>query len=282
LDRIVFAVGESNSWGVLDVLGSDVPEAEVECREEDLDTLVVVADDLVRRSPRPGTMAERLSRLANLIVIDRFPTDTTALAHVVLPSCTFAEADAWVTNLFGEARPWRRIVTPPGDAVPERIWIERIEALAPLASRASSPGAPPTPPASARLRPTPASLATMARQAGSTEFPHLLLFSSPAASFSTGVMSSRDEILQREAGEPVVMASPGTLEAAELKPGCAARLVVPGGEATLMVRADRRLPDSVLVLVALPGSTAAGLRGRYPGKAGTVGLQPVPARLERA
>jgi anaerobic selenocysteine-containing dehydrogenase len=293
LDRVVFAAGESNSWGVLDLLGADAPAAEVACRDENLETLIVVADDIVRRSPRPTSMAHALSRLASLVVIDRFPTETTALADVVLPSCTFAEADGSVTSLFGEVHAWRRVVPPPGAAVPERTWMERIGAALDLASTSSTTSASST---SSTLRlGAAAPRSGQARTSSTTStsntsdtrafptFPFLLLLSSHPAAFSTGVLSSRDEILRREAIEPVLMVSPGTLKAVGLKPGWPARLVVPDGEATVAVRADRGLPDAVLVLVPLPGSAAANLRGWYPEEGGrSVGLQPVPARLERA
>ena len=280
LERVVFAVGESNSWGVLDVLGPGAPSAETACRDEQLDAVVVVADDLVCRSPRPDSMADALSRLASLIVIDRFPTETTALADVVLPSCTFAEADGCVTNLFGQVHRWRRIVSPPGAAVPERTWIERIvEALGarlgqpPAALPPSRPAARQAGAAAARQRPAPPSTA---------EFPLSLLLASHPAAFSTGVLSSRDEVLRREAAESAVRVSPGLLKAEGLKPGWPVRVVAPGGEATVTVRADPGLPDGVVVLVPLPGTAAARLRGWYPGEgAPEVGVQPVPARLER-
>ena len=274
IDRVVFAVGESNSWGVLDVLGPDAPAAEIACRDGALDTLVVVADDVVRRSPRPGSMAHALSRLTSLVVIDRFPTEATALADVVLPSCTFAEADGWVTNLFGEARPWRRIVAPPGDAQPERVWMERIAAAGKAEALPYD--------AAGKAKALPYD--TDAPRSGqATAFPFHLVLSSHPAAFSTGVMTSRDDILRREANESVLTASPGALQAAGLKPGWPARLIVPDGEVTITVRADRRLPDAVLVLVPIPGSAAASMRGCHPADGGcAVGLQPVPARLERA
>ena len=76
--------------------------------------------------------------------------------------------------------------------------------------------------------------------------------------------------------------SPGLLKAEGLKPGWPVRVVAPGGEATVTVRADPGLPDGVVVLVPLPGTAAARLRGWYPGEGvPEVGVQPVPARLER-
>ena len=288
-DRVVFAVGESNSWGVLDVLGPDAPAAEIACRDADLDTLVVIGDDLVRRSPRPTTMAGALSRLRSLIVVDRFPTDTTGLAHVVLPSCAFAEVDGSVTNLFGQVRPWRRIVPPPGDCQPEREWMRRIDtalgdaAASPRTARTARTSSTRT--LSTRTLSTPSTPSTPSTASTDDDrpFPLLLVFSSHPASWSAGVVTGRDEILRREAAASVLAASPAVLKRAGLKPGWPARLAVAGGEATVTVMSDRRLPDEVLVLVPIPGSAPDALRGCYPGDGErTVALQPVPARLERA
>lgn len=280
--RVVFAAGESNSWGVLDVVGSDAPAAEIACRQPGVDTVLVVADDLVRRSPRPGSMADALSRLRTLVVIDRFMTDTAALADVVLPSCLFAETDGTVTNLFGELRPWRRAVPPPGDARPEREWMSLLASA--LESHGEAAGSPSDRRPVAGAAPSGARDAeATGRTASAADFPFLLVLASHPASFSTGALTSRDEILRREAAESVLCASPSALKAAGLKPGWPARLVVPDAEATLPVRSDPRLPDEVLMLVALPGSPPAALRGFHAEGGGrTVGLQPVPARLERA
>jgi hypothetical protein len=103
------------------------------------------------------------------------------------------------------------------------------------------------------------------------------------ANWSTGTVTQREELLGREILESTLAAAPAVLKELGVKPGWPARLLVPGGEATVMVRADGRLPPNVLVLVPLAGSSPALLRGCYPGPGRrSVGLQPVPARLERA
>ncbi len=128
-DRVIAAVGEANSWGVLDVLGAEaaVPFEEA-CRAGDLDTLFVLGDDVIRRSQRPDAMLASLSGLRTIVVVDRFPTDTAQIAHVVLPSCGFGEVDGSLTSVFGQVQRWGRVVAAPGDCEPERTWLSRVAA----------------------------------------------------------------------------------------------------------------------------------------------------------
>ena len=285
-DRIVTAVGEANSWGCLDVLGSQSSPAELACRSEGLETLIVAGDDLVRRSPRAASLAETLGALRTVVVIDCFANDTLPFAHVVLPSCVFAEVDGTVTNVFGAARHWRRAVPPPGDCRPERDWAAGIARALGLewgrlsnreedgVSTSDAPRLAFAPPAREDAR-TP--------EADDAAFTMRLVLGTQPAEFSTGAVTQREELLAREARESILFASPDVLDRTGAKSGWPAKLVVPGAEATVTVRADVRLPPDVLVLLPLAGSPPAQLRGSYPGAGRrTLGLQPVPARLERA
>jgi anaerobic selenocysteine-containing dehydrogenase len=283
-DRVLAAVGEANSWGSLDVLGPESSPAELACREDGLDTLIVVADDLIRRSPRPATLADTLDRLRTVVVIDRFTTDTLPFADVVLPSCTFAETDGTTTNVFGAVQYWRRAVLPPGDCCPERVWASRIGHLFGVEEWPGDGRVAPQVDARTRLTfaPPPAEAASLESGADDA-FPMRMVLGSHVANFSTGTVTQREELLGREMIESTLAAAPAVLEALGVKPGWPARLLVPGDEATVTVRADRRLPTGVLVLVPLAGSLPVRLRGCYPGPGRrSVGLQPVPARLERA
>ncbi len=319
-DRVLAAVGEVNSWGTLDVLGPDVPPVELALHEDGLDALVVVADDLVRRSPRPAALAEALRRLRTVVVIDRFATDTLPFAHVVLPSCTSAEIDGTITNVFGALQRWRRAVPPPGDCCAERVWASRIgrlfgveewpgtastwfdqmrsdvEGYEPISpermyredgpARRGAGDGPASPRVAGQTRvkfaPPPGDAGPV-EPGGDAAFPMRMVLGAHVANWSTGALSQREELLRREFLESTVAAAPSVLERLGIKAGWPATILVPGGEATVTVRADRRLPPDVLVLVPLAGSPPLRLRGCYPGQAGrSVGVQPIPARLERA
>ena len=317
---VLAAVGEANSWGSLDVLGADARPAELAWREAGLDTLVVVGDDLVRRSPCAAALTETLDRLRTVVVIDRFAGDTLPFADVVLPSCTSAETDGTTTNVFGAVQRWRRAVAPPGDCCPERVWASRIgrlygveewpgtaaswfdamryevESYLPIlpermygendaVSAAGDDGlGPPRVAGQTRVRlAAPAGDVAPIDRGQDAAFPMRMVLGAHVANWSAGTVSQREELLRRENPESTLAAAPAVLETLGVKPGWTAKVLVPGGEATVTTRADLRLPPDVLVLVPLGGSPPARLRCCCPGPGGrSVGLQPIPARLERA
>jgi ferredoxin-nitrate reductase len=65
--------------------------------------------------------ARRALRRAELVVVqDAFhPTDTSELAHVVLPAAGWAEKDCAMTNSERVVTLFRKAVEPPGDALPD-------------------------------------------------------------------------------------------------------------------------------------------------------------------
>ena len=311
-ETIVMAAGECNSWGVGDVFAEDSgpspllslldPEAELDCS-----VLVVWGDDLLRRAPRADALAAKLSRLETLVVVDRFESDTQRLAHVFLPACCFGETDGTLKNAFGTLQFSRQAVKPPKDCSPESTWVTRIgrrmgiedwpltrkqwlEALQteiapfkgsecaslytddgfcgiPLNENSSLAFTAPTVPVAAPRM---------------TDFPMRLVFGWNPAAWSTGALSQREEILRREFPESTLSLSPGDLKGAGLKAGWPAKVVTPSGEAVLTAREDGRLPEGVALIVPVPGSPSAALRGFYPSSGGAPpGVQPVSARIEK-
>ncbi|WP_431520867.1 molybdopterin oxidoreductase family protein [Alicyclobacillus mali (ex Roth et al. 2021)] len=63
--------------------------------------LFVMASNPVASSPHAVRVREAFEKLDALIVVDLFPTDTTRLAHVVLPAASFLEQEGTLTNLEG-------------------------------------------------------------------------------------------------------------------------------------------------------------------------------------
>ena len=72
--------------------------------------------------------ARRALRRAELLVVHEafFPTDTAALAHVVLPAAAWAEKEAAMTNSERVVTLSRRLVAPPGDALPDWELLARL------------------------------------------------------------------------------------------------------------------------------------------------------------
>lgn len=104
--------------------------------------LFVFEEDLVREFP-DRWVREALGRLELLVTSSLFATETTALAHAVLPALGFAEKEGSFTNFQGRLQKIRRALTPHlasrglaealrdlavdlgrdlGEVQPERVW----------------------------------------------------------------------------------------------------------------------------------------------------------------
>ena len=69
--------------------------------------------------PRAGKVREALKKCPLVIVADAWPTDTTALAHIVLPAAGWAEKDGTVTNSERCISRQRAFRAAPGQARPD-------------------------------------------------------------------------------------------------------------------------------------------------------------------
>jgi assimilatory nitrate reductase catalytic subunit len=69
--------------------------------------------------PRAGKVREALKKCPLVIVADAWPTDTTALAHIVLPAASWAEKDGTVTNSERCISRQRAFRAGPGQAAPD-------------------------------------------------------------------------------------------------------------------------------------------------------------------
>jgi len=69
--------------------------------------------------PRADRAREALGKCPLVIVSDAWPTDTTALAHIVLPAASWAEKDGTVTNSERRISRQRAFRAAPGDARPD-------------------------------------------------------------------------------------------------------------------------------------------------------------------
>jgi NADH-quinone oxidoreductase subunit G len=110
----------------LDILpgagGLDVAGMIAAASEGRLKALFVFEEDLVRAFPdRP--LREALGRLDLLVASSMFSTETTALAHVVLPALGFAEKEGSFTNFQGRIQKIHRALTPhvASQSLPEAL-----------------------------------------------------------------------------------------------------------------------------------------------------------------
>ncbi|MEM4653458.1 MAG: molybdopterin-dependent oxidoreductase, partial [Candidatus Nezhaarchaeales archaeon] len=87
----------------------------------DLKALIVIGFNLVASLPDRRLIEDALRRLDLLVVMDLFPTDTTKLAHVVLPICSWAEYDGTYTNIEGRVQRSFKAIDPLNEARP--LWL---------------------------------------------------------------------------------------------------------------------------------------------------------------
>ena len=77
--------------------------------------MIVFGEDVTKH----GIGAELLGKLETLIVSDILPSQTTELAHYLLPGCAHAEKRGTFTNIKGRVQKFMKTVEPRGDARPE-------------------------------------------------------------------------------------------------------------------------------------------------------------------
>jgi predicted molibdopterin-dependent oxidoreductase YjgC len=81
--------------------------------------LYIVGENPVRDCPGEQKVREALSGLELLVVQDLFLTETANLAHVVLPSASFAEKEGTFTNLERRVQRFRRAIEPRSESRPD-------------------------------------------------------------------------------------------------------------------------------------------------------------------
>ncbi len=95
-----------------------------------LKAMWITGEDVVQSDPHSERVIAALKKLDLLVVQEIFPTETSKLAHVVLPAASFLEKEGTFTN--GERRIQRvqKVVDPPGEAKPDgQIYVEMMNKL---------------------------------------------------------------------------------------------------------------------------------------------------------
>lgn len=96
-------------------VGIQLPKIREAIASGQIKSVVVFGEDLVAA----GFDAGLLRKLDLLVVSDILPTATTALAHVLLPGCAYAEKRGTFINAKGRLQKFMKAVEPKGDARPE-------------------------------------------------------------------------------------------------------------------------------------------------------------------
>jgi predicted molibdopterin-dependent oxidoreductase YjgC len=100
--------------------GMKTPEMWEAALEGRLKGLWIVGYDVAQSDPNLKKVREALSKLEFLVVQDLFPTETTKLAHLVLPSASFLEKDGTFTNLERRIQRVWKVVEPPDGVLPDQ------------------------------------------------------------------------------------------------------------------------------------------------------------------
>lgn len=90
-----------------------------EARAGTVKAMIVVGENPVGSLPPSAGAREALEQLDLLVCQELFLTDTAALAHVVLPACSYAEKDGTFTNTEGHVQAVRRAISPLGESRPD-------------------------------------------------------------------------------------------------------------------------------------------------------------------
>jgi formate dehydrogenase alpha subunit len=84
-----------------------------------LKAMIIFGENVMVSDPDLGHVEDALKKLELLAAVDIFPTETSKLAHVVLPAACYAEKDGTFTNTDRAVRLLRKAVDPPGEALPD-------------------------------------------------------------------------------------------------------------------------------------------------------------------
>lgn len=103
--------------------------------------LLVFGTNIVVSAPDAARVRERLAALDLLVVADFVPSETAALADVVLPVTQWAEEEGTMTNLEGRVLRRRAAVAPP-DGARSDLWVLRELAVRLGQPAARFPGEP--------------------------------------------------------------------------------------------------------------------------------------------
>lgn len=115
-------VPECNSLGLAVMEGRPLPEAFAAVERGEVDTLIVLENDLFRRAGRPA-VESCFKKVGHLVVIDHLLTETARAAEVLLPAATFAEADGTLVSNEGRAQRFFQVLVPEGEVRQSWRWL---------------------------------------------------------------------------------------------------------------------------------------------------------------
>jgi NADH-quinone oxidoreductase subunit G len=122
---LCLTVPECNSLGLALLGGSDLQAALRAAETDEVDTAIILENDLYRRAERASIDAF-FEAVGQVIAIDHLENGTSLRADVVLPAGTFAEADGTYLNNETRAQRFFQVFVPEGDVQESWRWLRDI------------------------------------------------------------------------------------------------------------------------------------------------------------
>lgn len=119
---VLFMGEKNNSQGAVDMgivpgaKGADAAGIIDGCASGTVKALYVVGENPVVSYPNRKKIEAALAKVEFLVVQDLFLTETAAMAHVVLPACSFAEKDGTFTSVGRNVQKVNKAVKPVGSS----------------------------------------------------------------------------------------------------------------------------------------------------------------------
>ncbi len=122
---LTYTAPECNSLGMGLVGGCSAKAACDDLLTGQVDTAVVLENDLFRRSDNT-TLHDVLQAVEHVVVIDHIMHETAARTSVFLPAATFAEGDGTMVNYEGRAQRYYQVFVAGGDVQESWRWLRDI------------------------------------------------------------------------------------------------------------------------------------------------------------
>jgi NADH-quinone oxidoreductase subunit G len=119
---LCYALPECNSMGLALLDPRSLDDALAAVRAGEVDTVIVLENDLYRRAPKPAVDA-LFDAARQVVVLDSLHTATVDMATLALPAGTFAEADGTLVSAEGRAQRFFQLTVPEDDVQESWRWL---------------------------------------------------------------------------------------------------------------------------------------------------------------
>jgi NADH-quinone oxidoreductase subunit G len=115
---------ECNSMGLAFFPGKPFDDAVSLAAGEEIETLVILENDLYRRAPKES-VDQLFSRCRQIIVLDHLVNQTALNADILLPAATFAESEGTLLNNEGRAQRYYKALVDKDQVMESWRWISK-------------------------------------------------------------------------------------------------------------------------------------------------------------